>query len=186
MSFPDEHAAPANGLGAVEPEEAGATPASDPSQEAEQLRTALAEAQNRAQESHASYLRALAEVDNIRKRAVRDVEQAHKFALEKFAADLIGVKDSLEMGLVADAADAQSVRAGTEATLKLLEKAFAKAGLTEVIPQGERFNPEFLEAMALQPSTEQPPDTVLQVVQKGYVLNGRLVRPARVLVAREP
>ena len=115
----------------------------------------------------------------------RDIEQAHKYALERFANDLVGVKDSLELGLASEGT-LEALRAGTEATLKLLASAFEKAGVTEVSPLGEPFNPEFHEAMMTQPSAEHPPNAVLQVVQKGYQLNGRLLRPARVIVAREP
>lgn len=163
-------------------------PAAEPSDvnELETLRTALNEAQAKAQEGRDQALRALAELENVRKRAVRDVEQAHKYALEKFAAELIGVKDSLELGLAAGAADLKDLLAGTEATLKLLGRAFEKAGLTEIIPAGEPFNPEWHEAMVTQPAADQPPNTVLQVIQKGYQLNGRLLRPARVIVARAP
>jgi len=156
------------------------------SSDASALQAALAEAENRAKEHQNQYLRSLAELDNVRKRAARDVEQAHKFGLEKFAADLIGVKDSLELGLAAAGADAKSLQQGTEATLKLFEKAFDKAGLQEVLPAGKPFNPELHEAMAAQPSSDVPANTVLQVIQKGYLLNGRLVRPARVIVSREP
>jgi molecular chaperone GrpE len=151
----------------------------------EALQASLAAAEARAAESKDLYMRALAEIENVRKRAARDVEQAHKFALERFANDLIGVKDSLELGLASGGA-ADALREGTEATLKLLAKAFERAGLSEVVPQGETFNPELHEAMAMQPSAEHVPDTVTQVVQKGYQLNGRLLRPARVIVAREP
>ena len=126
-------------------------------------------------------------MDNVRKRAARDIEQAHKYALERFAAELVGVKDSLELGLAASGAtDVKALQAGTQATLQLLTKAFEKAGLQEILPAGQPFNPEFHEAMAMQPSADQPPNSVLQVVQKGYLLNGRLLRPARVIVAREP
>lgn len=149
------------------------------------LQAALAAAEARALESRDMYMRALAEMENIRKRSSRDIEQAHKYAVDRFANDLIGVKDSLELGLIA-AADPATLRAGTEATLKLLAKAFEKAGLTEIEPLGQPFNPELHEAMAMQPSNEHVPDSVLQVVQKGYQLNGRLLRPARVIVAREP
>lgn len=149
------------------------------------LQAALAAAEARALESRDLYMRALAEVDNVRKRAARDVEQAHKYALDRFANDLIGVKDSLELGLGA-AATADSLKAGTEATLKQLGAAFEKAGIVEVVPQGERFNPELHEAIVSQPSAEHAANTVLQVIQKGYQLNGRLLRPARVIVAREP
>jgi molecular chaperone GrpE len=149
------------------------------------LQTALAAAEARALEHKDLYMRALAELDNVRKRSVRDIEQAHKFAVDRFASDLIGVKDSLELGMDA-AGSIETLRSGTEATLKLLAKAFEKAGLTEIVPQGEMFNPELHEAIVSQPSAEHVPNSVLQVVQKGYQLNGRLLRPARVIVSREP
>jgi molecular chaperone GrpE len=149
------------------------------------LQAALAAAEGRALESRDLYMRALAELENVRKRASRDVEQAHKFALDRIAHDLIGVKDSLELGL-ANAAPTDKLREGTEATLKLLSKALEKAGLTEIVPQGEPFNPELHEAMMMQPSAEHVPNSITQVVQKGYQLNGRLLRPARVIVAKEP
>ncbi len=149
------------------------------------LQAALAAAEARALESRDMYMRALAEMENIRKRASRDVEQAHKFAVDRFASDLIGVKDSLELGLLA-AGDVQTLRAGTEATLKQLTNAFEKNGLTEIDPLGQQFDPQQHEAMAVQPSAEHVPDSVTQVVQKGYALNGRLLRPARVIVAKAP
>ena len=149
------------------------------------LQAALVAAETKALESRDLYMRALAEMENMRKRSVRDIEHAHKFALEKFANDLISVKDSLEMGLAAAGnADVQSLLAGTDATLKLLGKAFEKAGVVEVLPQGQPFNPEAHEAMVAQESADYPPNTVLQVIQKGYQLNGRLLRPARVIVSR--
>jgi molecular chaperone GrpE len=154
--------------------------------ETTELQAALAAAEARARESKDLYMRALAEVDNVRKRAARDVEQAHKYAIDRFANDLIDVKDSLELGLASSNTSADALRTGTEATLKLLAKAFEKAGLTEIVPLGEPFNPDLHEAMAAQPSAEHEPNTVLQVVQKGYQLNGRLIRPARVIVSREP
>ena len=149
---------------------------------------ALVAAEARAAESKDLYMRALAELENVRKRAVRDVEQAHKFAVERFAAELVGVKDSLELGLQSASGEVntQSLLAGTEATLKLLSKAFEKSGIVEVIPQGQPFDPQLHEAMVSQPSPDQPPNTVLQVIQKGYTLNGRLLRPARVIVSRAP
>lgn len=151
----------------------------------ESLQAALAAAEQKSLEHRDLYMRALAELDNIRKRAARDVEQAHKYAIDRFANDLVGVKDSLELGLASDATG-ETLRAGTEATVKLLAKAFEKAGVLELNPVGETFNPEFHEAMAMVPSAEHVPNTVSQVVQKGYTLNGRLLRPARVLVTREP
>jgi molecular chaperone GrpE len=149
------------------------------------LQAALEAAEARALEHRDMYMRALAELDNVRKRAARDVEQAHKYAIDRFANELVSVKDSLELGLASDATG-DALRTGTEATLKLLSKAFEKAGIVEMEPVGQPFNPEFHEAMAMQPSSEQPPNTISQVVQKGYQLNGRLLRPARVIVTREP
>jgi molecular chaperone GrpE len=151
----------------------------------EALRSALEQAEARAAESRDLYLRALAEVENVRKRAARDIEQAHKFAIERFANELIGVKDSLELGLTSGGS-AEALLAGTESTLKLLAKAFEGAGIVEIDPQGQAFNPELHEAMVAQPSAEHEPDTVITVVQKGYQLNGRLLRPARVVVAKQP
>jgi molecular chaperone GrpE len=154
--------------------------------DASELQAALAAAEARAQESKDLYMRALAEIENVRKRSSRDIEAAHKYAVERFAGDLIDVKDSLELGLASSAGSSDALRAGTEATLKLLSRAFEKAGVREVNPLGEPFNPDQHEAMAAQPSADQPPNSVLQVVQKGYLLNGRLLRPARVIVSREP
>jgi molecular chaperone GrpE len=149
------------------------------------LQASLAAAEARALEHRDLYMRALAELENVRKRASRDVEQAHKYAIDRFANDLVGVKDSLELGLASEVTG-EALRTGTEATLKLLAKAFERAGLAELDPLGEVFNPEFHEAMAMVPSAEQSPNTISQVVQKGYTLNGRLLRPARVIVTREP
>lgn len=147
----------------------------------------LAEAQARAQENWDRYLRAAAETENVRKRALRDVENARRFALENFSRDLLPVKDSLEMGIqAAGNADAASLLEGKEATLKLLSTTLERFGIEEVDPVGEPFDPAFHEAMTLQPAPDAEPGTVLTVVQKGYVLNGRLLRPAMVVVAAEP
>jgi len=151
------------------------------------LEAELAEARARADEHWNSYLRAVAETDNLRKRAQRDVEAASRYAIERFAGELLDVRDSLELGVAAGAsAEPARLIEGMEATLRLLNRAFEKSGLSVVDPAGQPFDPEFHEAMATQPSADQPPGTVLAVVQKGYVLNGRLLRPARVLVARQP
>lgn len=168
----------------LSPEEQDAGP--DLNEELNELQSSMAAAESRAAESRDLYMRALAELENVRRRAARDIEQAHKYALDRVASDLIGVKDSLELGL-SSGGNAEQLREGTEATLKLLSKAFEKAGIAEIAPRpGEPFNPELHEAMMTQPSAEQPPHTVLQVLQKGYQLNGRVVRPARVIVAKEP
>ena len=143
--------------------------------------------QAKADENWDRYVRAMAEADNIRKRATRDIAHAHKFALENFSKDLLAVKDSLEMGLAAaDTDDVESLLAGSEATLKLLAGSLERFGISEIDPEGEPFDPERHEAMTMQPSAEVEPGSVLTVIQKGYALNGRLLRPARVIVAYEP
>ena len=143
--------------------------------------------QAKADENWDRYVRAMAEADNIRKRATRDIAHAHKFALENFSKDLLAVKDSLEMGLAAaDTADGESLLAGSEATLKLLAGSLERFGISEIDPEGEPFDPERHEAMTMQPSGDVEPGSVLTVIQKGYALNGRLLRPARVIVASEP
>lgn len=147
---------------------------------------ALAAAEARAQENWDRYLRTAAELDNVRKRAARDVENAHKFALERFARELLAVRDTLEMGLAAaDGASIESLIEGKEATLKLLTTTLQQFGIEEVDPEGEPFDPELHEAISMQPSNEVEPGSVVNVVQKGYTLNGRLLRPAMVIVAAE-
>jgi molecular chaperone GrpE len=132
-------------------------------------------------------LRVLAELDNIRKRAQRDVEQAHRYALEKFAGELLPVKDSLDLGVEnAGKADAAALAEGQAATARLLAKAMEKAGIIELNPVGEPFDANVHEAMAAQPSDTAEPNSVLAVIQRGYTLNGRLLRAARVIVARAP
>lgn len=152
------------------------------------LQRELEQALAKADENWSLYLSARAEMENMRKRAARDLENARKFALEKFIAELLPVKDSLEMGLAAaaetTAADVNKLLEGTRLTLKMLASALEKAGVTELNPVGARFNPEFHEAMAMQPTDRAAPNTVTQVIQKGYLLNERLVRPAMVIVAQ--
>jgi molecular chaperone GrpE len=151
--------------------------------EMERLQGELKAAEERAKTHWEQYLRALAEIDNVRKRAARDLESTRQFAVEKFAQDLIAVKDSLELGISNSAkADVASLVEGQTATLRLLAKAFEKAQIEEINPEGQPFNPEIHEAMMAQPS-DAAPNTVLSVIQRGYVLNGRLLRPARVVVS---
>jgi molecular chaperone GrpE len=153
-------------------------------EESQQLRAALAaaETQNRDQA-----LRAAAELENLRKRTAREIEQAHRFALEKFAQELLAVRDSLELAVASGPkADAASLVAGQEATLKLLAKAFDRFAILTVDPLGEPFDPQRHEAIAVRESATAESDSVLEVVQPGYELNGRLLRPARVIVARAP
>jgi molecular chaperone GrpE len=151
--------------------------------ELERLKTELAASEERSKSHWEQYLRALADVENVRKRGAKDLESARQYAVEKFAQDLIGVKDSLELAVAnADKADVASLIAGQTATLRLLAKAFEKAQIEELDPQGSPFDPEQHEAMMAQPS-DAPANTVVAVVQRGYQLNGRLLRPARVIVA---
>ena len=150
------------------------------------VESAIATLQAKADENWDLYLRAAAEVENVRKRASRDVEHARKFALEGFGRELLAVKDSLELGLEAtDAADVDSLRKGSEATLKLLAGALTRFGVEEVDPQGEPFDPDLHEAISMQPSADVEPGSIITVIQKGYALNGRLLRPTRVIVAME-
>jgi molecular chaperone GrpE len=155
--------------------------------EAADAEATITKLQALADENWDKYLRAAAELENVRKRAMRDVEKAHKYALERFCTELLAVKDSLEMGVAAaDKADAQSLLEGKEATLKLLATTMERFGVVELNPEGEPFNPEEHEAMTMQPSADVEPGSVLTVFQKGYALNGRLLRPARVVVASDP
>ncbi len=151
----------------------------------EQLREALENAQTQVQESRDAHMRAMAELENVRRRTGRDVENAHRYGLEKFVSELLPVRDSLELGLEAgEKADARSLLAGKEATLKLLQSAFDKFNISEINPIGAPFDPQLHEAMAVQESAASEPNSVLQVIQKGYQLNGRLLRPARVIVSK--
>jgi len=151
-----------------------------------QGQTALEVAQAKADENWDRYVRAAAETENVRKRAARDVEHARKYAIESFAREMLAVRDSFEMGIdAADTADAAALVEGSKATLKLLSSALERFGVSELDPVGEPFDPEQHEAMSLQPSADAEPGSVLTVVQKGYALNGRLLRPAMVIVAAE-
>jgi molecular chaperone GrpE len=155
--------------------------------ELERLQQALSESEERAKSHWEQYLRALADLDNVRKRAQRDIESANRYGLEKLAQELLPVRDSLELAVQnAGRADVASLKSGQEATLALLAKALEKFGVRVIDPQGEPFDPERHEAMMAQESATAEPNSVLQVVQPGYELNGRLLRPARVIVAKEP
>jgi molecular chaperone GrpE len=155
--------------------------------ELEELKVKLAASEERSKNHWDQYLRAVAELENVRKRAARDVEQANRFGLEKFAQALIPVKDSLDLAVAsATQSDAAALVEGQEATLRLLAKAFERIGVVELDPLGQPFDANLHEAMAMQESTTAEPNSVLAVVQRGYQLNGRLLRPARVLVAKAP
>jgi len=155
-------------------------------EEFDALRQDLDQALAKADEHWKLYLGAHAEMENLRKRTEREVQNAHKFALERFFSELLPVRDSLEMGLAAanGEVDVAKLREGVELTLKQLAVAMEKFGAREVNPLGVKFNPSEHEAMALLPTDQVEPNTVAQVVQKGYVLNDRLIRPAKVIVAQ--
>jgi molecular chaperone GrpE len=132
-------------------------------------------------------VRAAADVENIRRRAAQDVEKAHKFALEKFANELLPVIDNLERAIEFSDKENETLKPlleGIDMTVKSFNDAVAKFGVEIVNPQGEQFNPEFHQAMSIQPSNDVSPNTVLAVMQKGYTLNGRLLRPAMVMVSK--
>ena len=154
----------------------------------EDMTLLLEDARAKADDHWNQVLRMQAELENTRRRATAEVEKAHKFALEKFAGDLLPVKDSLEMGLAAaegsDHEVAQKLHEGTELTLKMFSGVLEKFGVKELNPLGEPFNPELHQAMTMQPSEEHAPNTVTAVMQKGYVLNDRLIRPAMVMVSK--
>lgn len=151
------------------------------------LQEALEEATAQASENWDKFMRSQAEMDNLLKRTKRDLENAHKFALEKFVSELLAVRDSLEMGL--DHAEGEDVdpvklKEGSELTLRMLAQVMEKFNVVQIDPKGEPFNPEHHEAMTMVPSNEVPANNILEVIQKGYLLNDRLIRPARVVVAR--
>lgn len=147
----------------------------------------LAAAEAKAQANWDSYVRALAELENFRKRSDRELENARKYAIERFAQELLPVRDALEAGIqAAGPIPGPALLEGAQATLRELTRAFEKAGIKEIDPLGQPFDPAWHEAMVAQESSDRPPGTVLSVVQKGYSLNGRLLRPARVVVSKEP
>jgi molecular chaperone GrpE len=145
-----------------------------------------------AEENWGKYLRAVAELDNLRKRNARELEGARKFGAERLASAILPVRDSLEAALAAAAAadvatlDVGTLLEGEQATLRLLDQALEAVGVREIDPVGEPFDPNRHEAISLLPSTTAEANSVLQVVQKGYEIHDRLMRPARVIVAREP
>ena len=154
----------------------------------EQLQAALEDAQKKAQENWEALLRTRAELENQRKRAARDLQNALKFGSERTLSEFLTVRDSLELGLSASeqAPDLESLKEGMMLTLKLLDTALDKCSVKELNPIGEKFDPQFHQAMTMQEAPEAEPGTVLSVVQKGYLLHDRLLRPAMVIVAKRP
>jgi molecular chaperone GrpE len=174
------------------PDAGGAAPAAaaegrvDPAAQPE-LQQLLEDARAKADEHWDQLMRVTAELENTRRRYERELEGARKFALERFVSELLPVRDSLELGLTAAReaqADAGKLREGTELTLKMLGDVMLKFGVAPVEPMGEPFDPNLHQALSVQPRDDVPANTVVVVVQKGYTLNGRLVRPAMVMVSR--
>ncbi|MYB89393.1 MAG: nucleotide exchange factor GrpE [Proteobacteria bacterium] len=150
------------------------------------LQDELEEVRKKADEYHDRVMRMQAEMENLRKRAERDISKTHKYAIEKFAGELLQVKDSLELGLDAGEVDAAKLQEGSALTLKVLTSALQKFAIEEVDPLGEAFDPNLHQAMTTEESDEHEPNTVIRVMQKGYTLHERLLRPAMVIVSRAP
>lgn len=177
-------------VNSTEPQGQAIPPEASAGQGLEDVHLLLQDARNKADEHWNQLLRAKADLDNLRRRAERDLEQAHRYGLERFVQELLPVKDSLELGLSASqGAEGEAVkglREGMELTRKMLQNALEKFGVKELSPQGERFNPELHQAMSVQERADAEPNTVLLVCQKGYLLHDRLIRPAMVIVSKAP
>ncbi|WP_210395896.1 nucleotide exchange factor GrpE [Motiliproteus sediminis] len=155
----------------------------------DQLQAELEKAQAALKEAEEQVLRARADAQNIRRRAEQDVEKAHKFALEKFANELLPVVDNLERGLESAGQEnvaVEAIREGVEMTLGMFQSALGKFNVEALDPAGAAFDPQHHQAMSMVESPDAAPNTVLHVMQKGYLLNGRLLRPAMVVVAKAP
>ena len=159
----------------------------EPENEIAGLQAQLEQASAKADENMDLALRTRAEMENLRKRQARELENAHKYSLDKIAAELLPVRDTLELGVAAaDEEDAElgKIVEGTGLTLKMLTQALEKFNILEVDPLGEKFNPDLHQAISMQEGTDKPANTVLTVMQKGYTLNDRLLRPAMVVIAK--
>lgn len=176
-------AASGDGTSASSASSSASASASTGSETAGDFGERIRELEQKAAEHHDAWLRAKAEGENIRRRAAEDVIKAQKFAIEKFATELLVVKDSLEQALAVENVTLESLREGADLTLKNLARAFEKSGVEEINPVGDKFDPHRHQAISAVPS-EQPANTVVQVFQKGYALGGRVLRPALVAVAQ--
>lgn len=153
------------------------------------LQKRLEDAEALANDSQDKLLRAHAEMENIRRRSERELENAHKYGMEKFATELLPVIDSLELGLIAasaEGANIEKLREGMDLTAKMLVSAFDKFGITPVHPIDEAFDPDFHQAMTMIEHPDKDPNTVIDVMQKGYTIKERLIRPAMVVVSKAP
>ena len=160
-----------------------ATPAVEGGEQEATLEQRLKQAELSAQEHHDAWLRARAEADNVRKRSQTEIANAHKFAVENFATELLAVKDSLEAALASETATADTMRSGVDITLRQLKAVFEKFNVKEDDPAGQKFDPHRHQAISTAESDAEP-NTVVQVLQKGYLLHDRVIRPALVIVAK--
>ena len=155
-----------------------------PEKNADSLEAQLENAQAKASENWELYVRAIAEMDNLRRRNTKDLESAHKYGIEKFVTELLPVLDSMGMGLATEDASAESLREGMALTMNMLEKMMEKLSIEEIDPLNEKFDAAKHQAMTVQPNADVEPNTVIAVMQKGYALNERLIRPAMVMVSK--
>jgi molecular chaperone GrpE len=155
-----------------------------PDKNADSLEAQLEQAQAKATENWDHFLRAKAEMDNLRRRNTKDVENAHKYGIEKFVTELLPVMDSMAMGVEVEEATAESLREGMVLTMDMLKNMMEKLGIEEIDPMNEKFDAEKHQAMTMQPNPDVEPNTVIAVMQKGYSLNDRLIRPAMVMVSK--
>ncbi len=170
--------------GEASPEAASAeNPEAAPVDTLPSLEEQLRQAELKSAEHYDAWLRAKAETENVRRRAAEDIQKASKFAIEKFATELLPVKDSLEQTLAVANPTLESIREGVELTLRNLARAFERGNLTEIDPVGAKFDPHQHQAMSMVES-DLPANTVVQVFQKGYLIEGRVVRPAMVAVSK--
>jgi molecular chaperone GrpE len=175
------------GVASAEPRLLAEDPAARGDVPPAQIEQQLAEARQAVEQERERFMRAQAEIENMRRRNEKDLHNAHKYGLERFARELLAVVDSLELGLQAaetDTNDRSALREGMELTLKQLTSVLERFEVKPVDPIGERFNPERHQAMAMQPAADVDPNTVIKVFQKGYTLNDRLLRPAMVVVSQ--
>jgi molecular chaperone GrpE len=184
---PDEASGEANTANGATPSEAAAAEtATEPQRNADtvpSLEEQLRETELRAAEHYDAWLRAKADADNVRKRAQEDIAKAHRYGTERFATELLAVKDSLEAALVTENATIENLRNGVELTLRQLESVFEKQTIRQINPVGEKFDPHRHQAISMLPSDKEP-NTVINVLQKGYMLHDRVIRPALVTVAK--
>lgn len=161
------------------------TPESVEAQPVESVESApVTELEQQVGELKDQLLRAHAEMENIRRRAAEDVSKAHKFSIERFAQELLPVQESLEKALQDQSGDIATLRTGVELTQKQLTSAFERGGVIVVDPLGEKFDPHYHQAISMVPAPDKPANTVIEVLQKGYKISDRMLRPALVIVAQ--